>query len=527
MIDEPQLTRLELERLGRSAIVHEPHAPLVHLFPHLESVRDERIDRRMEISTRLRHILDAWHGPLWAPYLAETPATVWIRRRLGYETVGEFLQLAVNAAGVLDETNKTDDTSTESGLPLLDESSRSDDLARWATVWTDLVAASADRQTPPLSAELANAGRAILVADPDAPFQDLFPRLRVFAHERIDDRVNVQRHLNNVLANWHGFRWGDYAAETPASMFRRRNCGLATVGQFAWLAARLMAVQVPSHRRPNGIDPSASADQVKAIEALTAVLTRLSEREHTIVERSILSLDRRDTQVQLGRDCGCSGAYVGQILSRLTHRFRREMGFLNTDIEGLAAALHTEIGAAWPIDRIADVPCLHDPALQDLDRLETRLLLWSAGPFERSDGWIVRRPAHNVILNSRRMLRAAIAAGPVTVSDAVTRLGALGIRAPVAERWIATLHGIEVDAGFVARIRLTDPTRDADLSDGNRYADGINRIRSIGVGTRDIAAATGAKVATVPFWARPTHRPSAKHRARLLDLIAVVASLSR
>lgn len=178
MIDEPHLTRPELGRLGRSAILHEPHAPLGHLFPHLENVRDERIDRRMEISTRLRHILDDWHGPLWGPYLAETPATVWIRRRLGYETVGEFLQLAVNAAGVLDETNETDttdDAATETSPSLLDRSSRSDELARWARAWTDLVAAAADGQTAPTSAELANVGRAMLAADPDAAFQDLFP----------------------------------------------------------------------------------------------------------------------------------------------------------------------------------------------------------------------------------------------------------------------------------------------------------------------------------------------------------------
>jgi transcriptional regulator with XRE-family HTH domain len=58
------------------------------------------------------------------------------------------------------------------------------------------------------------------------------------------------------------------------------------------------------------------------------------------------------------------------------------------------------------------------------------------------------------------------------------------------------------------------------------YADELKRVRSLGVEAGDIAEATGAEVGTVSSWARARRQPSAGHRARLLQLIALVDRLS-
>lgn len=59
------------------------------------------------------------------------------------------------------------------------------------------------------------------------------------------------------------------------------------------------------------------------------------------------------------------------------------------------------------------------------------------------------------------------------------------------------------------------------------YADEVKRVRALGVGTSDIAEATGAEIGTVTSWARATRQPSASFRPRLLQLIALVDRLSR
>lgn len=65
------------------------------------------------------------------------------------------------------------------------------------------------------------------------------------------------------------------------------------------------------------------------------------------------------------------------------------------------------------------------------------------------------------------------------------------------------------------------------MSIATPYADEVRRVRSLGVGTNDIAQATGAGVGTVTSWARATRQPSAEFRTRLLELIAIVDRLTR
>lgn len=59
------------------------------------------------------------------------------------------------------------------------------------------------------------------------------------------------------------------------------------------------------------------------------------------------------------------------------------------------------------------------------------------------------------------------------------------------------------------------------------YANEVQRVRSLGVDTGDIATVTGAGVGTVTSWARAKRQPSAEFRVRLMELIAIVDRLAQ
>jgi hypothetical protein len=59
------------------------------------------------------------------------------------------------------------------------------------------------------------------------------------------------------------------------------------------------------------------------------------------------------------------------------------------------------------------------------------------------------------------------------------------------------------------------------------FADEIKRVRGLGVGTNDIALATGSQPSTVNAWARATRRPTGVKRTRFMELIALIDRLER
>jgi len=58
------------------------------------------------------------------------------------------------------------------------------------------------------------------------------------------------------------------------------------------------------------------------------------------------------------------------------------------------------------------------------------------------------------------------------------------------------------------------------------YANELKRVRALGIDSAEIARATGAARATVNAWLRATRRPTAEHRERLMELVAIVDRLS-
>src|SRR6266576_3256411 len=59
------------------------------------------------------------------------------------------------------------------------------------------------------------------------------------------------------------------------------------------------------------------------------------------------------------------------------------------------------------------------------------------------------------------------------------------------------------------------------------FADEVRRVRTLGVGTNDIAVAVGAQPATVNAWARAARRPTGAKRERFMELVALVDRLER
>ena len=57
------------------------------------------------------------------------------------------------------------------------------------------------------------------------------------------------------------------------------------------------------------------------------------------------------------------------------------------------------------------------------------------------------------------------------------------------------------------------------------FADEIKRVRELGLGTGDIALATGSQPATVNAWARATRRPTGTKRTRFLELVTLIDRL--
>lgn len=112
-----------------------------------------------------------------------------------------------------------------------------------------------------------------------------------------------------------------------------------------------------------------------------------------------------------------------------------------------AAHVRDAIGAAWPAEAMADIPGLVDPVLINSDRVETRLLLWTVGPFELVDGWLVRRSARREIARSRHALREARTTGRISVDEAIGKVVRLDIRPQVAEAWIGWLRVVRPSRG--------------------------------------------------------------------------------
>jgi len=366
--------------------------PFGTLYPHLLFFARERVDARTPISTRLRNVLKAWLGLRWAPYLAESPATLGVRRQCGVAVLGEFGWLATR----------------------LEKEDPDPDMAL--------------RPEPEPEPEPDTAGPTERDAD----------RLTRFPMSVVED-LQVLAAVRVIAA------WGRH---------ERGGLGLRASLELAASIDDPPSIVRSAIDRLDDIDPSWAdpiAEQFDVNQPLSMAMARLDPRQLAIVERRTLTLDLPDTLQELADSFDCSRERIRQIEGRLVQRFRSIMEAPDTSARRLSTRLSDGLGAAWPLDQLTDMECLRDPGLIDVDRLETKLALWAPGPFERVGGWLVRRPARKVIDGSTSRLRRATARGPAPLQIVGKRLEALGVRPAVAERWIATRPGFEVADGVVVR----------------------------------------------------------------------------
>lgn len=435
--------------MGKSAIRFDPARSFLDLFPHLLAARDRRIDEPRRASTRLLNILDRWHGRRWGPYLRETPRSLMRQRLVGYTTLGEFIDLAIAASDpdFGDVTAERGDVKADPAIggDLVTASpSSAADTERIAGARRYLRAV--DLEGPVPGGEiLRSIGQSIVDMGADVPFEVLLPHLPAFADEVIDARVDPAPKLLAVFSKWRGYRWGSYLSETPASFLRQRNGGLTSLGAMIWMGARLATVE-PGRRQSLSAADRGASDQAEAVKRAAMILGGSTERESVIVDARITTLARRRTFEDLGAEFGCTRERVRQVEQKFVYRIGREIDRRDS-LARVAAHVRDAIGAAWPADAMADIPGLIDPVLIDSDRVETRLLLWTVGPFELVDGWLVRRPARRTIDRSRHALRVARAIGPVSVDEAIGQVIRLDIRPQVAEAWIDWLRVVRQSRG--------------------------------------------------------------------------------
>ncbi|MEA3501983.1 MAG: sigma factor-like helix-turn-helix DNA-binding protein, partial [Actinomycetota bacterium] len=122
--------------------------------------------------------------------------------------------------------------------------------------------------------------------------------------------------------------------------------------------------------------------------AAKELLSQFGDRDLQILRSRILIGTRRPprTLEELGEMFGCTRQRVQQLESRALARLK---AYLSNDryrsLNRAADDIRTEIGAASPIEA-ADAAVADDP-----ESLVDELLLWVAGPYHRSDGWVLQR----------------------------------------------------------------------------------------------------------------------------------------
>ena len=394
MTDAADPTTEELRQLATSALRFEAHRPFQALFPHLATVPDRRIDRPRSTSQRLRNALVRWHGLTWQAYLGETPATLRRRPNVGLRAVGEFIHLAVVAAepdAALeqdDDTGKTDAAHDVEG-PSSDPRAPRIQAARRFLETVEV------KGEMPIGSTLREIARLTIAFGDDLSFQELFPYLPQFAIEVVDLRADAAPKFLSVLRGWNGFRWAGYLEKTPASFLRRRNGGPTSLGAILWCGARLATVTPPGS---SGYPPShARADQSEAVGRIAGIVDRSTDRERAIIDGRLAALERRKTLAELGRDAGVTRERMRQHQDKVIRRLGREIARRDS-VARVAMWLGDSVGSAWSATALGELPGLEEPALADLERVETRLLLWLAGPFVLVDGWLVHRPGRRPAL---------------------------------------------------------------------------------------------------------------------------------
>jgi hypothetical protein len=163
-------------------------------------------------------------------------------------------------------------------------------------------------------------------------------------------------------------------------------------------------------------------------------LEALTEHEHEVAHRRLLSPSERPSLRALGRELGVSGERVRQIE-------RRAAGKLE---DGAAPSLVREAGRiGQALGRMSPVEAFDRARIRSgrsealTDDTAALLALWLAGPYALDDGWLVREPVGQSRAAAQEAVRSHLkGSGPVVPEELLEVLDAAGVPRAHHAAWL-------------------------------------------------------------------------------------------
>lgn len=211
------------------------------------------------------------------------------------------------------------------------------------------------------------------------------------------DVVEQARPAMNVLVRWAVERDVRSLADALIEGFEKD----------AQIRAAFSRIELPQIRPSDWLD--------KAQE----VLDKFDDRESLIIDKRILVVTRRpsSTLQQVADLHHVSRERIRQLEVKLSDRLVEEIDEVGRLVFGHASRTLEALGSAFP--SIA-MPITHMT-------LPERLVLWHAGPYIVSDGWVVRSPYDSVQALASAALDAAGEGGVIRPDEFFDAIGSLGI----------------------------------------------------------------------------------------------------
>ena len=184
---------------------------------------------------------------------------------------------------------------------------------------------------------------------------------------------------------------------------------------------------------------------------LRAFVDGLDDGDRTLVRERLVTLDRLATLEELAGRRGVTRERVRQIESKLASRLRSTAVDHRSALGRTVERVRAGIGLAMQVSRVEAADGLSELTPAPLDALETRLLLWLAGPYQVTGEWLVRRPTHKAVETTRTALRTITSSGPAALGHVEDALQAIGMLSSEVLEWIVSVGGFRVHEGQVVR----------------------------------------------------------------------------
>lgn len=187
---------------------------------------------------------------------------------------------------------------------------------------------------------------------------------------------------------------------------------------------------------------------------IARILRNLSERDELILRERALSVERGLTLEALAQRLDCTRERVRQLEVEALSRLE---GWLQTSacapLRRAGRRLATLIGVAAQLDVLRDTPAKAavDPGASPQARLGALITLYAAGQYEISGGWIVRKPAQQVVASTVLAIKAATDGGYPSLDEALAALVSAGIRQADAREWLASMPHVRVLDDYVVQ----------------------------------------------------------------------------